>query len=119
MVYIEKYFAMVNNDINECELALEQSLPDSIRSGLEDEDRKLKRLREVLEGEGKSVLHSLRAKYRWERDRLRRLLKTDEKSPQVKVLIEELRGEINKEMVRRGGKPIEDLPLFEEKKRKA
>ena len=62
---------MVAKDIDEANEALAQTLPDSVRTGLEDELRKLKELNTVLSGaEDKSTIHQLRAKLRWARERL-------------------------------------------------
>jgi hypothetical protein len=70
-MFVEKYFALLSKDIEEARTALEGSMPDSIRSGVESELRRLQELQKVLTGEtDKSQVHVLRAKLRWKRQEL-------------------------------------------------
>lgn len=70
-MYTDKYYPMLAKDIEDCIDALSQTMPDSIRAGLETELRKLQTLNAALNGEmDKSQLHSLRANLRWARQKL-------------------------------------------------
>jgi hypothetical protein len=100
-MYVEKYFPMLSKDIADCEDALAATLPDQIRTGLEDELRRLQDLNRVLSGEGdKSVIHQLRAKLRWKRTAL-----GDErdavKRKKIEHEIQAIESDIKKEVERR------------------
>ena len=71
-MFVEHYFPLVTRHIEEATDALKQDLPDAIRTGLENELRKLQAIFAILNGEmDKSVVHSLRAQLRWTRQRLK------------------------------------------------
>lgn len=99
VVYVEFYISKLNSDIDQIENALEQPMPDAIRSGLEGELRKLQAMQEILLGEERSLLHSLRGKLRWTRKRLH-----DEKDPtkrkELERQIKDVQGEIARQAAR-------------------
>jgi hypothetical protein len=100
-IYIEKYFALVTKDIESATDALEQPLPDSIRTGLIDELRKLAALNAVLTGESaKSVVHSLRAKLRYARIRLKAAKGVNDRK-EIEGEISELERAIRQEAARK------------------
>jgi hypothetical protein len=88
-MFIEKYFPLLSKDIEEVTAALKAAMPDSIRSGLEAELRRLQELQKVLTGEtDKSQVHVLRAKLRWKREEL----KSEREAAKRKVLEHEAAG---------------------------
>jgi hypothetical protein len=71
-VYVENYLRQLERDIEQIKAAIPQPMPDLICNALEGELQKLVRMRDVLLGSAeKSVLHSLRAKLRYTRERLK------------------------------------------------
>jgi hypothetical protein len=100
-VFIEKYWPMLTKDIDEATDALSQTLPDTIRQGLEGELKKLQALYAVLSGvEEKSTLHQLRAKLRWATVRLEKE-RDPAKQKKMEHEIQDIKAEIKREVERR------------------
>jgi wobble nucleotide-excising tRNase len=88
-VWIEKYFPLVARDTEEAMAALETSLPDQVKSGIEAELRRLQELNRVLSGETeKSQVHVLRARLRWKRQEA----KSEREAAKRKVIEREIAG---------------------------
>jgi hypothetical protein len=76
-MFVEKYLPQLERDIEQAAASLNEPMPEAIRTALEGELGKLQRVREVLLGmDDKNLLHQLRGKLRWTRQRLK-----DEKEP--------------------------------------
>jgi hypothetical protein len=94
LVYVENYLPQLERDILQINDAITQPMPDLVRHALDGELQKLVRMRDVLlGGDEKSVLHSLRAKLRYarqrskgERDRAKRKeLEREEKNLEAEI----------------------------------
>jgi hypothetical protein len=94
MVYVEKYFALIRQDVDKVSEDLSQPMPTQLRVGLEGELKRLQMLTAALEGElDKSQLHQLRANLRWARKRL-----TAERDPAKRRKVEAEVADIEKEI---------------------
>jgi hypothetical protein len=83
-MFIEQYFGLFNRDIERLTDLIDKPMPEELRTGLEDELRKIQELYRVLTGEdSKSVLHQMRAKLRWAKVRLE-----EEKDPAKRRTLE-------------------------------
>jgi hypothetical protein len=103
-VYVEKYFPMLARDIDELQEALQEPMPPRVKTGLEDELRRLQELSRVLSGaDDKSAIHQLRAKLRWARQRLANT-KDGSGRRKVEAEIGEIEANIEREVERRGRK---------------